>query len=105
VTVQPGQVIFQPGNTLSLTGANPWIAPDTDAKLEQPHAAAAGVVEAVNNDQSFVNLSSAQVSYASSDEQVATVSTAGVLTAVGAGVATISVTVNGVTGTTPIVVQ
>jgi beta-glucosidase len=105
VTVQPGQVIFQPGNTLSLTGANPWIAPDTDAKLEQPHAAAADVVEAVNNDQSFVNLSSAQVSYASSDPQVATVSTAGVLTAVGAGVATISVTVNGVTGTTPIVVQ
>jgi len=105
VTVQPDQVIFTPGQTLDLTGANPWIAPDTNSSLEQPHAVADNIVEAVNNDQSFVDLSKAQVSYASSDPAVATVSSTGMLTAVGHGTATISVTVNGVTGTTPIVVQ
>ncbi len=105
VTVQPDQVIFKPGDTLDLTGKNPWIAPDTNPSLEQPHAAADNIVEAVNNDESFVDLSHARVSYSSSNPHVATVSRSGMLTAVGHGVATISVTVNGVTGTTPIVVQ
>jgi beta-glucosidase-like glycosyl hydrolase len=105
VTVQPDQVIFHPGNTLRLTGVNPWIAPDTNSSLEQPHATGDNIIEAVNNDQSFVNLSNARVSYASSNTAVAKVSSTGVLTAVGHGVATISVTVNGVTGTIPIVVQ
>jgi beta-glucosidase len=105
VTVQPDQVIFKPGDTLDLTGKNPWIAPDTNSSLEQPHAPADNIVEAVNNDESFVNLSHASVSYASSNPNVATVSSTGMLTAVGHGVATISVTVNGVTGTTPVVVQ
>ena len=105
VTVQPDQVIFSPGDTLNLTGKNPWIAPDTNASLEQPHASADNIVEAVNNDQSFVDLSHARVRYASSDPRVMSVSPGGELTAVGHGVATISVTVNGVTGTTPVVVQ
>jgi beta-glucosidase len=105
VTVQPDQVIFKPGDTLDLTGKNPWIAPDTNPSLEQPHAAADNIVEAVNNNESFVDLSKASVSYASSDPAVATVSSSGMVTAVGHGVTTISVTVNGVTGTTPVVVQ
>ncbi len=105
VTVQPDQVVFKPGDTLNLTGKNPWIAPDTNASLEQPHASADNIVEAVNNDQSFADLSHAWVRYRSSDPRVATVSPTGKLTAVGHGVATISVTVNGVTGTTPVVVQ
>jgi beta-glucosidase len=105
VTVQPDQVMFTPGQTLNLTGANPWIAPDTDPALEQRHAPAANIIEAVNNDQSFVNLGQAHVSYGSSNPSVATVSSSGVMTAVGAGVATINVTVNGVTGSTVVVVQ
>ncbi len=105
VTVQPDQAIFQPGQTFDLTGKNPWIAPDTNPSLEQSHAAADNIVEAVDNDQSFADLSRAHVSYASSNPDVATVSRTGMLTAVGHGTATISVTVNGVTGTTPIVVQ
>jgi beta-glucosidase len=105
VTVQPDQVIFQPGDTLDLTGKNPWIAPDTNSSLEQPHAAADNIVEAVNNDQSFADLSHAPVRYASSNSRVATVSAAGRVTAVGHGTAMISVTVNGVTGTTPVVVR
>ena len=63
------------------------------------------VIEAVNNDQSFVNLTGASVGYSTSDPTVATVSSAGLVHAVGDGTATISVTVNGVTGTAPIVVR
>ncbi|NUS16396.1 MAG: beta-glucosidase [Streptomyces sp.] len=105
VTVQPGRVVFAPGDTLDLTGANPWIAPDTDPALEQPHAAADHIVEAAASDQSFVDLSAARVGYRSSDPRVATVSAAGVVTARSPGAATIEVTVNGVTGSAPIVVQ
>ena len=105
VTVQPDQVVYQAGQTLSLTGTNPWIAPDTDSALEQPHASADNIVEAVNNDESFVNLSRARVTYSSSDPSVASVDSRGLVRAVKDGVATIRVTVNGVTGTAVIVVQ
>jgi beta-glucosidase-like glycosyl hydrolase len=105
VTVQPDQVVFLPGRTFRLNAVNPWIAPDTNPSLEQHHATADNIIEAVNNDQSFVNLSRARVSYASSDLRVARVSNSGVLTAGGPGVATVSVTVNGVTGTIPVVVE
>lgn len=105
VTVQPDQVVFKPGDTLDLTGKNPWIAPDTNAAVEQAHAPADNVVEAVNNDQSFVDLRSADVPYNSSNDQVATVSSEGLLKAVAPGVATINVTVGGVTGSTVIDVQ
>jgi beta-glucosidase len=105
VTVQPDQVIFQPGQALDLTGKNPWIAPDTNPSLEQPHASADNIVEAVNSDQSFADLTSAHVRYESSNPDVVKVSRTGTLTAVAHGTATISVTVNGVTGTAPVVVQ
>ena len=103
VTVQPDQVVFAPGQTFDLTGRNPWIADDT-AQADQ-HTPADRVVEAVNDDQSFVDLAHAKVSYRSSDPRVATVSPTGQLTALGTGTATISVTVNGVTGSTPVVVH
>ena len=59
VTVQPDQVVFTAGQTLDLTGANPWIAPDTNAALEQHHAPADDIVEAADDDQSFADLSHA----------------------------------------------
>jgi beta-glucosidase-like glycosyl hydrolase len=105
VTVQPDQVVFTVGQTLDLTAKNPWIAPDTTAAQEQPHAPADNIVEAVNNDQSFVDLKTARVRYSSTDTQVATVTDSGLLRAVGPGVATINVTVRGVTGSTVVVVQ
>jgi beta-glucosidase-like glycosyl hydrolase len=105
VTVQPGRVIFRRGQTLNLTGKNRWIASDTNPAMEQRHATADHIVEAVNNDQSFVNLSHATVAYSSSDPAVATVSKAGIVKAARPGVATISVTVDGVTGSAPIVVR
>jgi hypothetical protein len=58
----------------------------------------------VNNDQSFVDISKAAISYASSNPAVATVDAKGLVTAVGDDVATIKVAVNGVTGSTVIVV-
>jgi hypothetical protein len=105
VTVQVDQVVFRPGQALDLKGKNPWIAPDTDAALEQPHAPADAIIEAVNNDQSFAELSAARVRYRSSDPSVAAVGSDGILHAISPGVATISVTVNGVTGSTPVVVR
>jgi beta-glucosidase len=105
VTVQPDQVIFTPGQVLNLTGNNPWLADDTDLSLQQPHASATNVVEAVNNDESFVNLADTKVTYSSNDPSVASVSPDGVVTMNAPGAATISATVHGVSGSTPIVVQ
>ncbi|MCX5208435.1 glycoside hydrolase family 3 C-terminal domain-containing protein [Kitasatospora sp. NBC_00240] len=107
VTVQPESVVYNIGDTIDLTGKNRWIKDDTTGSTTQDRnlgVTADHVVEAVNSDQSFVNLSGATVSYSSSDTSVATVSSAGKVTTVGAGTATITVTVNGVNGSVPIVV-
>ncbi|MEV7095033.1 glycoside hydrolase family 3 C-terminal domain-containing protein [Amycolatopsis sp. NPDC051045] len=103
VTVQPDQVVFAPGQSLDLTGKNPWIADDTAQAAE--HVPADHIVEAVHDDQSFVDLARARIGYRSSDPRVAQVSRTGKVTMVAPGVATISVTVDGVTGTTPVVVE
>ena len=103
VTVQPGQVVFTPGERLELTGTNPWIADDTAQAAE--HAKADGIVSAVRSDQSFVDLTRATVTYRSSNPRVARVSRTGRLTAVAPGTTTVSVTVDGVTGSAPITVR
>ncbi|MFJ9782791.1 glycoside hydrolase family 3 C-terminal domain-containing protein [Amycolatopsis sp. NPDC101161] len=103
VTVQPDQVVFAPGQSIDLAGRNPWIADDT-AQAAQ-HVPADHVVEAVNNDQSFVDLAHKRVTYRSSDPRVAQVSRTGKVTLIAPGVATIGVTVDGVTGSTPVVVK
>jgi beta-glucosidase-like glycosyl hydrolase len=105
VTVQPDQVVFTPGDSLDLTATNPWIAPDTDSTLEQEHPAADHIVEAAAADQSFTDLRHARVTYRTSDPRVATVGRTGVVTMRAPGAATIEVTVNGVTGTAPVVVR
>ncbi|HEV3361510.1 MAG TPA: glycoside hydrolase family 3 C-terminal domain-containing protein [Pseudonocardiaceae bacterium] len=106
VTVQPDQVDYQVGQTLDLTKKNPWLKDDTDPTQEQRNLSvtADNIVEAANSDGSFVDLSKANVNYRSSDPTVATVSDKGLVTAVGDGTATITATVNGVSGSTPIVV-
>jgi beta-glucosidase len=103
VTVQPDQVEFTPGQSLDLTGKNPWIKDDT-GQADQ-HVPSDNIVEAVNNDESFVNLANAHVTYASSNPAVASVSSTGTVQTIAAGTTTISVTVNGHTGSTPIVVK
>ena len=103
VTVQPDQVVFAPGQSIDLAGKNPWIADDT-AQAAQ-HVPADHVVEAVNTDQSFADLAHKHVVYRSSDPRVAQVSRTGKVSLIAPGVATISVTVDGVTGSTPVVVK
>jgi beta-glucosidase-like glycosyl hydrolase len=107
VTVQPENVVYNAGDTFSLTGKNQWIKDDTDHSKEQRDTSitADNVVEAVNNDQSFADLKHTSVSYSSSDPKVATVDRNGTVHAVADGVATISVKVGGVTGSAPIVVR
>ncbi|GAA3436907.1 glycoside hydrolase family 3 C-terminal domain-containing protein [Kutzneria kofuensis] len=106
VTVQPESSTYQVGQTIDLTGRNRWLADDTIPSREQRNLAVTAdhVVEAVNNDGSFADLGKSEVKYRSSNESVARVSPRGVVTAVGTGVATISATVDGVTGAAPIVV-
>ncbi|MGW5567140.1 glycoside hydrolase family 3 C-terminal domain-containing protein, partial [Streptomyces tendae] len=107
VTVQPGRLVYHAGETLDLTRKNPWIKDDTDPDREQRDTSitADSIVEAVNNDQSFADLSKASVTYSSSNPAVATVDSAGLVTAGADGVATIKVTVGGVTGSMVMVVK
>ncbi|GAB3975915.1 glycoside hydrolase family 3 C-terminal domain-containing protein [Actinoallomurus acanthiterrae] len=100
VTVQPEAVQYKVGDTLDLTGKNQWIKDDTDRSKEQRNLAvtADDIVEAVNNDQSFVDLTHAKVHYGSSDPHVATVDQAGHVKVVGSGVTTLTAKVGGVTG-------
>ena len=109
VTVQPDRADFQVGQTLDLTGENPWIQDDTTgtgsvSQGRNMSVTADDIVEAADSDGSFADLATANVSYRSSDPRVAAVSSKGLVTAVGDGAATITVTVDGVSGSTAIVV-
>jgi beta-glucosidase-like glycosyl hydrolase len=103
VTVQPPQVTFAPGDRLDLTGDNPWIADDT-AQAGQ-HVRASRIIEAVRSDQTFADLRHARITYRSSNPRVAQVSRNGKVTLGATGVATLSVTVDGVTGSVPVTVK
>jgi beta-glucosidase len=70
-----------------------------------PSMTADRIVEAARTHDTFADLGTARVRYASSNPKVATADSHGLLTARSAGVTTIQVTVDGVTGTTPIVVR
>ncbi|WP_433170316.1 glycoside hydrolase family 3 C-terminal domain-containing protein [Actinoallomurus sp. CA-150999] len=100
VTVQPEAVSYNVGDTIDLTGKNRWIKDDTDHSREKRNldVTADDIVEAVNDDQSFVDLKHAGVRYGSTDPGVATVDRAGHVKVVGPGVTTINATVGGVTG-------
>jgi beta-glucosidase len=108
VTVQPEGVVYQAGQTIDLTGINKWLADDTDT-AEEPDRnlgiRADKIVEAVNDDQSFADLKTAHVKYTSSNPTVASVDSNGLVRAIKDGVATITVNVNGVSGTAVIDVQ
>jgi beta-glucosidase-like glycosyl hydrolase len=105
VTVQPENLVYHVGDVLNLHGKNKWIKSDINPNLEDKHAVADNIIEAVNNDGSFVNLSDEQIQYHSDNPSVATVSKDGVVKATGAGVATITASVNGVSGGAVIVVK
>ncbi|HKK46181.1 MAG TPA: glycoside hydrolase family 3 C-terminal domain-containing protein [Balneolaceae bacterium] len=105
VTVQPEAIVYHVGDTIDLNSKNQWIKSDIDPAREQPHEMADHIVEAVYNNSSFVDLSDKDVSYKSSDNSVAKVGEDGVVKATGKGVATITATVDGESGSAVIVVQ
>jgi beta-glucosidase-like glycosyl hydrolase len=105
VTIEPPKLIYHVGETLNLNGKNQWIKSDIVQNKTQPHAAADNIVETVRNNGSFVNLSRVHVHYHSNRDSVATVNKQGIVKAVGKGVVTITATVNGVSGSTVIVVK
>ena len=105
VTIQPEQLVYHVGDTINLNGKNKWIESDINPNMEERHARADNVIEAVNNDGSFVNLTNVKVQYQSSNNSVATVNDNGIVEARGKGVASISAIVKGVSGSTVIVVK
>ena len=105
VTLCPEELVYQVGETVNLHSKNKWIKSSINSALEDQHSVADNVVEAVNNDGSFVDLANAKIKYRSDDISVATVSDLGVVKTVGKGITTITVTVNGVSGGTVFIVN
>jgi beta-glucosidase len=105
VTVQPQKLIYNVGETFNMNGKNKWLKGDINENREQPHARADHIVEAVYNNGSFVHLANAQVQYSSNNKSVVRVNKNGLVKAIGRGVATISATVDGISGSTVIVVK
>ncbi|MBK5262864.1 MAG: glycoside hydrolase family 3 C-terminal domain-containing protein [Peptostreptococcaceae bacterium] len=105
VTLQPEKLIYHVGEIINLDGKNKWIKSDINTAREELHATADNIMEAVNNDGSFVNLANTHVHYQSSNPLVATVNDVGIVKTVGAGVATITATVDGVSGSTVMVIK
>jgi beta-glucosidase len=102
VTLAPVQLSLARGQSIELRGRNPWSQGLPPVGLAE---AGDGIVSAVRADDSFVDLSRTRMTFTSNRPAVATVDRAGRLTAVGPGVATISVTIGGATGSAPVVVR
>jgi beta-glucosidase-like glycosyl hydrolase len=105
VTVQPEKLVYHIGDKVNLNGKNKWIKSDINPDREERHAVADNIIEAVNNDGSFVNLANATIQYSSDHPSVASVNNEGIVKAIRAGVATIITTVNGKSGLSVIVVK
>jgi beta-glucosidase-like glycosyl hydrolase len=105
VTVQPEQLIYHVGDIIDLKVKNKWIKSDVDPDQEEQHAVADNIIEAVNNDGSFVNLADTQIKYSSNNPSAASVSDNGIVKMLAPGVATITATIKNVSGTTVILVK
>lgn len=105
VTLLPEKLIYHIGETVRLNDKNQWIQSDVNMAREEQHAVADRILEAVNNDGSFVDLAKVAIHYQSNHPEVARVNEAGVVKAVGPGVATITATINGVSGSMVMVVK
>jgi uncharacterized protein YjdB len=104
VTLQPEKLIYEVGETINLNGKNKWIESDITPAWEELHSTADNIIEAVNNDGSFVNLERTHVSYQSNNKSVVIVNDEGIVKTVGAGVATITATVDDISGSMVMVV-
>lgn len=105
VTVEPENLVYKAGETLDLSGKNKWIESDITPARKDFVPEADHIIEAVNNDESFADLSKAKINYKSSNDNVAEVSPNGIIRFKGPGVVAISATVEGVTGSAVFVVE
>lgn len=102
VTVQPSELIYYVGDTLNLNGKNEWIESDV-SQTAAHHSPADHIIEAANNDGSFVDLRNIKISYKSSDVSVAKIDSEGIIKFIRPGTVTISANVDGMQGSTAFV--
>ncbi len=102
VTVAPPTLALSPGEKLDLRGRNPWLDGLAPAQYQ---GVGDTIISAVRRDDSFVDLTHVQMQFRSNRPGVVSVDRAGIVRAVSPGVATISVTIGGVTASTPFVVS
>lgn len=105
VTIEPENLVYQPGDELNLNGKNQWIASDVTLSRQDEIPEADHIIEAVNNDESFVDLSKVKVNYQSDNKEVAMVSPDGMVKFLSPGVVTISAVIDGVKGSAVFVVK
>jgi beta-glucosidase-like glycosyl hydrolase len=102
VSLAPPKLVLAQGETLDLRGRNPWL--DGLAPTEQQDRGDT-IVSAVRRDDTFVDLTNAPFQFSSNRPDVLRVDAGGVVTAVGPGVATVTVTVGGASATATFVVS
>ncbi len=105
VTLQPEKLVYPIGEIIDLKGKNKWIKSDINTAREDLHTSADNIIEAVNNDGSFVNLANTSIHYQSSNSSVAEVNDAGIVKTIGEGVTTITATIDGIAGSMVMVVK
>lgn len=105
VTVEPENLTYKAGDELDLKGKNKWIESDVTPARKGFIPEADHIIEAVNNDESFADLSKMTINYKSSNNAIAQVSSDGIVKFIAQGVATISATIEGITGSAVFVVK
>lgn len=105
VTIEPANLVYKAGTTLDLKGINKWIESDVTLSRQGEIPVADHIIEAVNNDESFADLSQAKIDYRSDNNKVAQVSPDGIVSFLSPGVATISAMIDGVKGSAVFVVK
>jgi beta-glucosidase-like glycosyl hydrolase len=102
VSLAPPVSALTAGQTLDLRGRNPWLDGLAPTQFQSKGDT---IISAVRRDDSFVDLTSVPIRFASNRPDVLRVDANGVVTAVAPGVATVTVKVGRATATTPFVVR
>jgi len=102
VTLAPEQLMLTPGQTVNLRARNRWL---DGLAPTQYQSEGDTIISAVRRDGTFVNPAGIPMRFASDRPRVVSVGQDGVLRALAPGVATISVTIGGVSASAPFVVS
>lgn len=105
VTIEPENLVYKAGATLDLKGINKWIESDVTLSRQGEIPEADHIIEAVNNDETFENLSHVKIDYQSDNNTVAQVTPDGIVKFLSPGVVTISAIIDGVKGSAVFVVK